>query len=955
MGGVATNFTPPSHGGYEEVDLFCHDAAFAKRVEDAIERDIRDGKPAKSPIRYRRPLRRHRADARFVPRAEEEVEGQREEVRRRGGASRGAPGGRMVGPGGLPWPSPSAPSRCCPHRPPPPGRSSTRFTTTATNASAPLHLAQGALRADAAAAQRRRCRPARRRAVRRRVSTTPTSTRCRSSSARAGRTRRESPASTSTSCRTSTTRRVTRARTACAKSPTSAPKRATCTRSPPAARQSRHLYWQALATLDPATGGVNPDERTLQPEYLPSSARRRSRRPASISSRGAPSTRSRTASRTPTGAWTTPTPATRSRSIFNGSRRFAATWSSRRTATATRRSSTTARTTTRATATASGWATDATTEPLTAPTAPGTAAERQTRLDAFFADWMTYEGGCSIENEYCDNPVQAWLRASGKSMNYDTGGCALAGRARGGIRRAARSARLGLAALTLRRRRRRARIAALLAFALAGLGATAARADDDHRGWRGEARASLSVQNPAYAFGGTRRVRLAALRARRLRRAQPLVRRAPRDDEPGRHQLRRARALPAHAPPGRAPARRRRPRPVRTQPGSARHQRRQRGPLRQRAAAGPRLVLRGPHRADHRRLRPGAPGAAAARLAGAVRAAPGQRRPVLLSRSAPQARCATIVFSGSRDRALRARAASRSAPQARCATIVFSGSRDRALRARAAGRSAPQARCATIVFSGSRDPALRARAASPEKGKRTLGAMRNPEPFPASRRSRAVSGYGWSMWMNMTEVCASEMSPVGATSGAPRTVPVMFAGELVEVPHEAHRRVPELQLRVARGAGHVRRHPGDGDDAIREGARLLDHCDVVDVDVQRRPVRGESPTRSSAACRGWTEPFPMVSEKITKTLSRGAPFPFSPRHEDADGVARLVGRHRAGEQIVRVEVGHLSRARQRHREEKRRRQYQARDRLLSHQEHPFGKVAFQITRIRKTAKRHKWL
>ena len=50
----STNFTPPSHGGYEEVDLFCRDAAFARRVEDAIEHDIREGKPAKLPIRYRR-------------------------------------------------------------------------------------------------------------------------------------------------------------------------------------------------------------------------------------------------------------------------------------------------------------------------------------------------------------------------------------------------------------------------------------------------------------------------------------------------------------------------------------------------------------------------------------------------------------------------------------------------------------------------------------------------------------------------------------------------------------------------------------------------------------------------------------------------------------------------------------------------------------------------------------
>ncbi len=50
----STNFTSPSHGGYEEVDLFCRDAGFAKRVEDAIEHDIRDGKAARLPIRYRR-------------------------------------------------------------------------------------------------------------------------------------------------------------------------------------------------------------------------------------------------------------------------------------------------------------------------------------------------------------------------------------------------------------------------------------------------------------------------------------------------------------------------------------------------------------------------------------------------------------------------------------------------------------------------------------------------------------------------------------------------------------------------------------------------------------------------------------------------------------------------------------------------------------------------------------
>ncbi len=49
----STNFTPPSHGGYEEVDLYCHDPAFAQQVEQAIERDIQDGTRARLPIRYR--------------------------------------------------------------------------------------------------------------------------------------------------------------------------------------------------------------------------------------------------------------------------------------------------------------------------------------------------------------------------------------------------------------------------------------------------------------------------------------------------------------------------------------------------------------------------------------------------------------------------------------------------------------------------------------------------------------------------------------------------------------------------------------------------------------------------------------------------------------------------------------------------------------------------------------
>jgi cardiolipin synthase A/B len=50
----STNFTPLSHGGYEEVDLFCRDRALARAVESAIESDARDGVTARLPVTYRR-------------------------------------------------------------------------------------------------------------------------------------------------------------------------------------------------------------------------------------------------------------------------------------------------------------------------------------------------------------------------------------------------------------------------------------------------------------------------------------------------------------------------------------------------------------------------------------------------------------------------------------------------------------------------------------------------------------------------------------------------------------------------------------------------------------------------------------------------------------------------------------------------------------------------------------
>ncbi len=258
------------------------------------------------------------------------------------------------------------------------------------------------------------------------------------------------------------------------------------------------LYWEALATLDATTGGVDPDERTLQPEYLPFLGK--TQIPVSgfyfFAGRAAHAIQDsfthtyRRMDGADAGHKIT--------SIFN--------WESQVRGDLVEAENGHGHETilddcqddNPSNGDRMAWATAATEALLAALTTPGDVIARQARLDAFFADWMTYEAGCSIENEYCDNPVQAWLRSSGKSMNYQDGGCAMAGRTRTGLGVTA-LAGVALAALLLRRRRRR--IAMLLAFATVGLGATAARADDEHRGWRVEARASLSVQNPAYAFG----------------------------------------------------------------------------------------------------------------------------------------------------------------------------------------------------------------------------------------------------------------------------------------------------------------------------------------------------------------------------------------------------------------------------------------------------------------------
>ena len=49
----STNFTRLSHGGYEEVDVFCRDRMFARRVEQAVEHQLGAGAPAQLPLDYR--------------------------------------------------------------------------------------------------------------------------------------------------------------------------------------------------------------------------------------------------------------------------------------------------------------------------------------------------------------------------------------------------------------------------------------------------------------------------------------------------------------------------------------------------------------------------------------------------------------------------------------------------------------------------------------------------------------------------------------------------------------------------------------------------------------------------------------------------------------------------------------------------------------------------------------
>jgi hypothetical protein len=161
-------------------------------------------------------------------------------------------------------------------------------------------------------------------------------------------------------------------------------------------------------------------------------------------------------------------------------------------------------------------ATQASTDLLSAITTPGSRPERAERIADFLDTWMKYEPGCTLHDAYCQNPVYAWLSHSDRSdKNICDGplGCEAAG-ASAAAPSTERSLLLGgavlLGALALRRRRRLglavvvSTLFALPRVAHAQQENTDAPSPPPARkvgGPRIEARASLSIDNPAYAFG----------------------------------------------------------------------------------------------------------------------------------------------------------------------------------------------------------------------------------------------------------------------------------------------------------------------------------------------------------------------------------------------------------------------------------------------------------------------
>ncbi len=163
-------------------------------------------------------------------------------------------------------------------------------------------------------------------------------------------------------------------------------------------------------------------------------------------------------------------------------------------------------------------ATQASAELLGALTLPGSHAERAERIANFLETWMTYEPDCTLENRYCDSPVYDWLKHSSRSdedLCDGPLGCASAGSSRAPL--GTGRGLLALGALTLAAwglRRRRALAMAVLGSAVLFAPSQAEADEPDAEapsttaprprrvgGPRIEGRASLSVDNPAYAFG----------------------------------------------------------------------------------------------------------------------------------------------------------------------------------------------------------------------------------------------------------------------------------------------------------------------------------------------------------------------------------------------------------------------------------------------------------------------
>jgi len=162
-------------------------------------------------------------------------------------------------------------------------------------------------------------------------------------------------------------------------------------------------------------------------------------------------------------------------------------------------------------------ATEASTELLGALTASGPHAERAQRIADFLETWMTYEPGCTLDNDYCQSPIYDWLSHSDRSdkticdgpLGCDVASASAMSPSSAGV------PLLGIALLlgTLGLRRRRGVAAALLALCLccapraaraqsqSGAEARPDPAPPSTARMRLEARASLSIDNPAYAFG----------------------------------------------------------------------------------------------------------------------------------------------------------------------------------------------------------------------------------------------------------------------------------------------------------------------------------------------------------------------------------------------------------------------------------------------------------------------